>query len=316
MGYRILTDDRKDFVNKVKEMTGEKPVYTGVPRMAYLFRGIALEKDGSLTVEDGADRAFLGRLIDEGLAEGEGTEDEHEAAPEDEELPSTEERQPEETVNFDGNHTGHDGCTPHLLKPNISFPADRHRAESLCNLIFTIYSRGKLISKATGGDFYASQDLVTKLETEEFKSPEDVAKAAAEAGPDGLRGLEIGNGKVTFTGFPPIDDSESIRAWTALASAINRTAIKQKRVRAKEVDDSNEKFAFRTWLTRLGMNGEELKTERSILYKNLSGHTAFRTDADREKWEARQTEKRRELRERKAAEAERNGSSDETQGTE
>ena len=67
-------------------------------------------------------------------------------------------------------------------------------------------------------------------------------------------------------------------------------------MRAKEVNDENEKFTFRTWLTRLGMNGPELRAERNILYRNLSGHTAFRTSKDEEKWKARQAAKRAELK--------------------
>ena len=64
------------------------------------------------------------------------------------------------------------------------------------------------------------------------------------------------------------------------------------------------KFTFRTWPTRLGMNGSDLKAERILLYRNLSGHTAFRTIADEEKWKARQAKKRQELKENKEASAE------------
>ena len=92
-----------------------------------------------------------------------------------------------------------------------------------------------------------------------------------------------------------------VRAWTTLAASINKACIKQKHVRANRTDETNEKFAFRTWLTRLGMNGPDLKEERGILYRNLSGHTAFRTEADAQKWAARQQEKRDELRRQKEA---------------
>ena len=74
-------------------------------------------------------------------------------------------------------------------------------------------------------------------------------------------------------------------------------------MRARRVEEENEKFSFRTWLTRMGMNGAELKAERNLLYKNLKGHTAFRTAADEKKWKTRQAAKRQELLERKAAAA-------------
>ena len=77
-----------------------------------------------------------------------------------------------------------------------------------------------------------------------------------------------------------------------LAAAMNSMAMTQKRVQAKDVDDSNEKYAFRVWLIRLGMNGAEYKEDRKRLMANLSGHSAFRNDAERERWEAKQKAKR------------------------
>ena len=53
---------------------------------------------------------------------------------------------------------------------------------------------------------------------------------------------------------------------------------------------------MRVWLLRLGMNGPEYKEERRILMRNLSGHTAFRTEEDRLRWEQKQTERRKALR--------------------
>ena len=179
-----------------------------------------------------------------------------------------------------------------LVKPEISFPLSQHRSESVCNLVFTIYSRGKLLTKSTGGDFYASDELVEELEREMLRTVDKVVAKIHDMGEDALHGLSFQDGKVVFDGFPGTDDPLTVKAWTALSAAINRAAIKQIHVRPKEVDDTNEKYSFRTWLTRLNMNGSELKAERNIFYKNLSGHTAFRTPADEEKWKARQKAKR------------------------
>ena len=117
----------------------------------------------------------------------------------------------------------------------------------------------------------------------------------------GIIGVSFTEEKVFFDGFPETTDTDAIHAWTVLSAAINKNAIKQIHVRAKEVDETNEKFAFRTWLTRLGMNGADLRTERNILYRNLSGHTAFRTARDEEKWKTKQAAKRAELKALKAA---------------
>ena len=73
---------------------------------------------------------------------------------------------------------------------------------------------------------------------------------------------------------------------------MNKQAMDQKRIQAKAVNEENEKYALRIWLTRLGMNGPEYKEARKILMANLSGHCAFRTDAEKERWLQRQAEKR------------------------
>ena len=50
----------------------------------------------------------------------------------------------------------------------IRFPLYQHNAISIRNLVFTIYSRGSLMSKATGGYFYVSDDLVNDLQHQSY----------------------------------------------------------------------------------------------------------------------------------------------------
>lgn len=199
---------------------------------------------------------------------------------------------------------------PSLVKPSISFPLEKHSPDSICNLVFTAYARGGLISKATKGCFSASEDLVEELKSGKILHREDAIEIIREAGEDALKGISFEDGRVVFDGFPETGEPDEIKAWTALAAAINKTCIKQKHVRPKKVDETNEKFAFRTWVTRLGMNGSDTKAERNILYRHLTGHTAFRTPADEEKWKAKQAEKRQELRASKEAASEGNGAED------
>ena len=87
---------------------------------------------------------------------------------------------------------------------------------------------------------------------------------------------------------------------------MNKQAIDQQRVQAKAVNEENEKYALRIWLTRLGMNGPEFKTTRKVLMENLTGHSAFRTPAEEAKWKARQAEKREALKAAKEAAADEN----------
>ena len=325
MTYRILVNDRKKVVARMEKLTGEKSVYTRVPRCAYVLRGLVVEKDNTIVTEEGADIILLRKLINEGLVENPVGDDDLVEEPVDDEEPVGDDDLVEEPVGDEEPEEDSDpyasliaseteeeeniplepeeeAITPseaegELVKPSISFPLEQHRAESVCNLIFTIYSRGKLISKSTGGNFSASEELVERLRScSGITRPEEVIEMVHEEGADALQGLSFGDGKVTFDGFSETCEPVCIKAWTALAAAINKSAIKQYHVHAKVVDDTNEKFSFRTWLTRLGMNGPELKEERNVLYRNLSGHTAFRTARDEEKWKARQAAKREALR--------------------
>lgn len=54
----------------------------------------------------------------------------------------------------------------------------------------------------------------------------------------------------------------------------------------------NEKYTFRTWLLRLGLIGDEFKTVRMHLLKNLEGNIAWRDPAQAEAQKARLAAKR------------------------
>ena len=123
-----------------------------------------------------------------------------------------------------------------------------------------------------------------------------------------LEGLKITTEKVTFTGFPTAPDHEHLTAFAQLAVLMNQQAISQKRIQAKDVNDENEKYALRTWLLRLGMN----KETRKILMENLSGHAAFRTDEEAQKFLAREKAKRDALKAAKQAAQEGSASAGET----
>lgn len=169
---------------------------------------------------------------------------------------------------------------------SIAFPLEEHTAESLKNLIYTIYSRGKLMSKATGGEFCVSDSVIEELK-EYGNTKDEVLEIIRSAGEEWVHGLTFEEDKVVFTGFPAAEDEIKSRAYMLLAEAINKNCLEQKRVQAKKVDESNEKFSFRVWLVRLGLNGPETKAERKTFYGKLTGHTAFRTKEDEEKWYAR-----------------------------
>ena len=156
-----------------------------------------------------------------------------------------------------------------------------------------------MLSKATSGEFCVSKSLVDDLADCRFIRAQDVATFMKEQGNDDFAGLAFDEEKVTFTGFRAVPDAEHLQTFMKLAAAMNKMAITQKRVQAKKVDDSNEKYAFRIWLLRLGMTGEGYSADRKRLLENLTGHTAFRDEGERERWTARQKERRDALKAKK-----------------
>ena len=139
------------------------------------------------------------------------------------------------------------------------------------------------------------KDLITALDDAGvITSATDFISMVKEQG--GLTGLSFEGDKVSFTGFPLTEDADRNKAFQQIACLMNKHALEQKRIQAKVVNDDNERYAFRIWLLRIGMNGDEFKTSRKILMENLSGHTAFRTKEEEARWKARQKEKCEELR--------------------
>lgn len=191
------------------------------------------------------------------------------------------------------------------LDLELSFPVSQHNGVTLRNLVNLLYSRGNLIGKATGGHFHVEEGLVDKLKddtctlaTMNFISAVNGYEAEHGAA---LEGLKITTEKVIFTGFPTAPDHEHLTAFAQLAVLMNQQAISQKRIQAKNVNDENEKYALCTWLIRLGMNGSDFKATRKILMENLSGHAAFRTDEEAQKFLAREKAKRDSLKAAKQA---------------
>ena len=70
---------------------------------------------------------------------------------------------------------------------------------------------------------------------------------------------------------------EEMTAFRDLAIGMEASAKKLKHSLRKTSQEENPKFAFRTWLIRLGMNGDEFKATRKVLLAKLAGNSSFRS---------------------------------------
>ena len=91
--------------------------------------------------------------------------------------------------------------------------------------------------------------------------------------------IELKEERIAFPWFKDLPSPEEIKAYSHFIAALCEMALNQKRVTAKEKPVDNDKYAFRCFLLRLGFIGEDYKTERKILLRNLSGSSAFKSGA-------------------------------------
>lgn len=86
-------------------------------------------------------------------------------------------------------------------------------------------------------------------------------------------------GTIEFRLFNGTTHAGKIKAYIQLCLAISAQALNQSCASRRKTQAVNEKYTFRTWLLRLGLNGDEFKTARLHLLKNLDGCIAWRDPA-------------------------------------
>ena len=142
-----------------------------------------------------------------------------------------------ERFDVDQSHTDEDEETIGLT---VSMPKGK---VNVANLSSILQAKGNLIEKALGID-----DLSVEIEED----------------------------SISFPWLPEMPDADTAKAYTEFIAAICKMSREQKRITAKEKAVDNEKYAFRCFLLRLGFIGDEYKTTRKILLKNLTGSSAFK----------------------------------------
>ena len=261
---RIETNaaNRKDVVKAVSGILGEPSKYLGVPTCAYQIGNCTIDKKGAVETED----ETTAELVTAGLTE----------------------------QGFIGNPE------PEADETTVSIPVEGMSAEGLKNLIFLTHSKQYLINRAFAEDvFRVPTALVEELGSTEIPDAETFLQTFQNHA-EGCRGISFQDGKITFT-LPTAGDPGMIKAFTHLTAAMVRQAKEQKRISPKETIEENEKYYMRIWLLRLGFGGAEGKEIRDLLMKKLKGNSAFRTEANKQRWqEARRNEREAAKRQEQA----------------
>ena len=261
---RIETNaaNRKDVVKAVSGILGQPSKYLGVPTCAYQIGNCTIDRSGAVETEDEKTAEMVrAGLLEQGLIESLQAE-------------------VEETT--------------------VSLPVEGMTAEGLKNLIFLTRSKQYLINRAFAEDvFRVPTALVEELGSTEIPDAETFLQTFQNHA-EGCRGISFQDGKITFT-LPTAGDPDMIKAFTHFAAAMVQQAKEQKRISPKETIEENEKYYMRIWLLRLGFGGAEKKEIRDLLMKKLKGNSAFRTEANKQRWqEARRNEREAAKRQEQA----------------
>ena len=99
-------------------------------------------------------------------------------------------------------------------------------------------------------------------------------------------------GTIEFRMFNSTLHAGEVKSYIQLCLAISHQALVQRGASRIKTQPENEKYTFRTWLLRLGLIGDEFKTARLHLLKNLEGNIAWRDPAQAEAQKARLAAKR------------------------
>jgi len=83
-------------------------------------------------------------------------------------------------------------------------------------------------------------------------------------------------GTVEFRLFNSTTHAGEIKAYIQFCLAVSHQALSQKKASARRTVTDNEKYAFRCWMLRLGLSGDEFKTCRTHFLKHLEGNSAWR----------------------------------------
>ena len=141
------------------------------------------------------------------------------------------------------------------------------------------------------GDLTRAKENLAAL----LQSKATLIKAALGEDGTGELPIEFTGDTVKFEWLRFGTDSEIVRAWSAFLCAAVKFAKKAKRVTAKDGVVENEKFHFRAFMVRLGMNDAENKTHRKLLLRNLTGDAAFATAESKTRWQAKHLKRNEEV---------------------
>jgi len=180
---------------------------------------------------------------------------------------------------------------------HIHVDASPHDARSLRNITNIMYSKEDLIYKALQVSVSREHRYCKKVD-ESFieklnkRKPKDIRQVEniwyngnvyrSHTHYDDSRYYALNlhsvfsKGTIEFRLFNGTLHAGEIKSYIQFCLAISHQALTQTKASRRKTHSTNEKYTFRTWLLRLGLIGDEFKTARHHLLKNLDGCIAWK----------------------------------------
>ena len=256
LAYNVTGAERKALIGAISQELNTPTKYLGAPTFAYEVGGYHIDKTGTVTGPDNrdliADLQGLHSFIPVS-EEYDATLPEAETTPAYEDLAMTEKeelglgRERRDSWGEDGMRAS-DVPEPadedESYRLVIEMPLIGFTPEKLDNLAKLVNAKAPLLKAALGTDDLPIQHTADTLKFPWFG--------------DGL-------------------DAVTVKAYASLVGMICAAAKAKHRVIAQENDPENKKYAMRCWLLSLGFIGDEYKTSRKILLRNLIGNSSFKS---------------------------------------
>ena len=180
---------------------------------------------------------------------------------------------------------------------HIHIDASVYDARSLRNLTNIMYSKEDLIYKALKVSVSreyrycrkVDNSFIEELNRRKPKNLEQVEKIWYKG--DSSRKLRhyddsryhalnlhsvFSKGTIEFRLFNGTLHAGEIKSYIQFCLAVSHQALTQTKASRRKTHSTNEKYTFRTWLLRLGLIGDDFKTARYHLLKNLDGCIAWK----------------------------------------
>lgn len=159
----------------------------------------------------------------------------------------------------------------------LTVPLDGHTYKSLQNIMNMLASKQHLLISALNlNDKFVDSGVIQELCKRKFESMNELEDELNKYKLNSGFEVDFNNKKMTFILRADNLETKQINAFTDLITQISKQAMKMKRTLAKPSQDENPKYALRTWLIRIGLNGPNYKNTRKTLLENLEGNTSFR----------------------------------------